>query len=602
MRQLTLLVTALLALVACQPEQPETLERKNALLDGDFMLSQSSFNSLSKEDQYMVANKILAPMMKGIAVDDFFETSNGLDNLNVKATNFVNNTLSALNTDLSTAQINAINQDIFGYDLLNDDGTPMMDEDGNTLSVQSKYRFDGSEPQQQLVARMYEMPISKNQFNAWMAYFLANTIMFSPAREMESTDSNDVYTVLSFLETELSAETPIRDIIRKWMPRQSRFRVARSPENQVLEIKENYLGIFNDLPEEIADTQSGAQACSEYYLTDDSEDYTLRSDPANKNTTQVLFQGYYVTTCEEVYDIVAGHPNVIPRVTEVLINYFLSGRPQSARHSLRNAIVEQEPTTFKQIFTGIIFSREFLLNTRRPKSFEENAMAFLHRAHWNAQANSGNMNRDGIRNVFASRSNNFRTNDKKNMTNMGQAPMEYKIGRYPDVPMDVLSFAAYHKAMREDILISQSSWSGSRHPDENDELFPVYDGALYEAGWEKLKPSIENFDAEDLINFTFLMTLGRKATTEESITFDYISDSGGNNQPAATTVTGELEFFLMEGLRRGKFYTDDDDSICIRTDNGRCDGEREYNADDIMEIMLDYISRLPEFYYFSTVQ
>jgi len=41
------------------------------------------------------------------------------------------------------------------------------------------------------------------------------------------------------------------------------------------------------------------------------------------------------------------------------------------------------------------------------------------------------------------------------LNNMKQASMTYKLGRQTDIPLDTLSFAYYHKAVREKLLIDR---------------------------------------------------------------------------------------------------------------------------------------------------
>lgn len=593
-------VLVALVLSACKPEAPEQITTQNSLPEGDFMVSQQEFNNLSAEDQYMIANKILSPMMRGVPVDDFFDTTNGLSTPQVKQRDFINSTLAQLSSPMEQDQINQFNDTIFGYDLTDDSGNPVVDEEGIPVRVRAKHRLDSDgEPQQVMAARMFEYPISKTQFDIWMAYFLANTIMFSPAREMESTDTNDVIMVTEFLEERLSNDAPIRDIIRAWLPRESRWRVSRSPENHALEMFELYLGKFNDTPKDIQDTHNGGQACKEFYLTDDSDDYRLRSNQYNRNTEPVLVLNSYIISCSDLYDLVANHHLVIPRVTEVLVNYFLDGQYESTRLRLIGDIVAQNPTTFREIFISILFSEEYLLRTPRAIPFDEKSMSMLSKLRWNAQADSGHIRRDAIPRIFSSRSNNFRVRDTLNMSQMTYAPMTYKIGRQPSLPLDVLSFASYHKAMRERVLDSRDSWAGHRNPSNSDEEttpYVVQDGAFYVAGQENLKPALENFTPEDLVHFVFLTALGRKATTD-SITFQF---TNSEDQVETITVNGEVGFMLREGEQRG-YLTENNGELEIRKAE-RNNELYEYWTDDFAELMFDYISRLPEFYYHRTVQ
>ena len=119
---------------------------------------------------------------------------------------------------------------------------------------------------------------------------------------------------------------------------------------------------------------------------------------------------------------------------------------------------------------------------------------------------------------------------------MKQAPLTYKLGQPVAVPLDTLSFSYYHKAVREKLLLD-------RKTDE----FNNNDG-----GWQ---PSLidVNYDGDDYIDYLFLAVLSRKARQEELDELNSIIASRGYDKP-------------------------------------------EKNLPKAM-IILDYFSRLSEFYY-----
>jgi len=141
--------------------------------------------------------------------------------------------------------------------------------------------------------------------------------------------------------------------------------------------------------------------------------------------------------------------------------------------------------------------------------------------------------------------------------------MSLKIGRIPNVPLDALSFANYHKAMRETLLTNSRSYQGA----VNDETGA---GLIFDEEGE-VHPFIADLDAEEYIDYLFLNTLHRKATALERDTlFDYLVDV--RNFTTTETIIGI-------------------DHEKIRTNR--------YN--EFTEIVLDYVSRLPELYYFTSV-
>ncbi len=565
-----------LLLAACQPASPEkgsASDSRQALNHG-FTLSQSEFNRLDATEQYMVANKALATMYRGLPLDEYFDLTQGLDNPVVQQTNFINAIQTRLQTPLSQEELTNAYQEVFGFE-----GDPEAAEDD---SIPARFTsFDSSHPHQRYMARIQGYPISKDMFTYWMSYFLANTIMFSPAREMDSTNSQDISRVLAYLQQTIADDTPIRDTIRGWLHNLSRWRVSRSAENHALEMFELYLGLFNDTEEEQRNTINGGIVCGAWYLTDNNADYQLLKDenkPDGASTVEVL--GSYISTCDNLYDLVAGHPRLIPRVTEVIVNYFLDGSPAAAKQALIQQIVNTGPSTFKDLFMGVIFSKEFLLNSQRPKTFEENAFSFLGAMHWSPRANAFPMRRDVFRWVLDSSSNS----SSVGVHNMGWAAMDAKIGRTPFLPMDVLSFATYHKGIREGVLLNNYAFDGHRFPEITDFTeadvpreppFAIHNGAFYVAGTENLKPELENLTADEFIDFVFLTALGRRASSDERAAL------------------------LVEGLRRNHITEDEDGINQLTNTNGNL--YWEYYTDDFAEIMLDYISRLPEFYYFKAV-
>lgn len=574
----SLIALCILVLNGCKPASPEEKAGGgNLALTTGYTLNQSDFNVLSADEQFMVANKALSTMYRGLPLDQFFDLTQGLESPSVQYDNFISSTQVSLQTPLSQLERRNLDARILGLD----DDVDTVEND----SIQGRFNtFDNDQPHQIYMARMQTYPLSKDQFVTWMSYFLANTIMFSPAREMDSTNSQDIVRVLGYLDGSLNADKPIRDVVRGWLHNLSRWRVSRSPENHALEMFELYLGIFNDTPEEIQNTINGGKACGSWYLTDNNADYQLLIDltkPEGTKSYEVF--GKFVTNCEDLYDVVAGHPRLIPRVIEVIVNYFMDGSSSSVKQNLIQSIVNSNPVTFNDVFLGVMFSKSFLLTSERVKTFEENALGFLNSMYWNPRANSGELGRGAIDSLLDS--DRFDSGADIGVHRMGWAAMNYKIGRTPFLPMDVLSFATYHKAIRQEVLMNQRAYDGRSFPKETDFTeadeprpapFPIYAGAFYIEGTENLKPELDSLTAEEFIDFVFLTAMGRRATDVE------------------------VAAFIAEGDQTNRHYltTDDDGVVQLRRSGGGVDELYEYWADDFAEIMLDYISRLPEFYYY----
>ena len=567
-----------LALAACQPASPEQGSAANSrqALTHDFTLDQSEFNALDTSQQYMVANKALSTMFRGLPLDEYFDLTQGLDNPVVQQDNYMASLQTRLRTPLTQEQLSAANIDIFGKD-----DNPVTEADE---SVPARFTsLDSEHPHQIYMARMQAYPLSRDQLVAWMSYFLANTIMFSPAREMDSTNSQDIARVLGYLEQSMMNGSSIRDVVRGWMHNLSRWRVSRSPENHALEMFELYLGIFNDTPEEQQNTINGGIACDSWYLTDNDADYQLLKDLTKSGSGQtVKVMGEYISSCEDLYDLVAGHPLLIPRVIEVIVNYILDGASGSTKSALIRNIVSTSPKTFDDVFLAIIFSKAFLLHSERPKTFEENTWGFLNSMHYTPRWSGNSQLGTRVLDYMLDSSNN---SAQIAVHRMGWAAMDYKIGRLPFLPMDVLSFATYHKGIRESVLMNNRAFDGRNHPKAEtyteadaprESPIEIHSGAFYLAGTENLKPELENLSLSEFIDFVFLTALGRRASDAEATAF------------------------IAEGERRDylRVY---DDVLSLRRAGGGNDEIYEYWVDDYAEIMLDYISRLPEFYYYKSV-
>ncbi len=545
--KLPLIIAGSMLVLGCDPGLPEG---SNDFAAGGtaVALSQGEFNGLSAEDQYMVANKLLGTMFRGVSAEDFYNLDAGVANLQPLSSSFLTDTKSALAANMSNA-------DVLAYDTIIDG----LDEEGNPVPADAKYEFDtrsdlesNRRSKQLPLARIKEYPISRDMFVHWMAYVLSNTIMFSPAEEMESTDYTDIQNMYRFLVTSIDEGTPIRQVIRSNLPSLARWRVSRSPENHALEAYELYLGLF----ETEEDSFRGGIACKDLYLTSDGDGYLIRRTDYPNTEPQLILGTNYITTCDDLYDVIAGHSLLIPRVTEAIFNYFVevTGDNLDYRQQFINSIVASGPETFEDIFTAILFSREYLLNIERPKSFEENLMSLLDTLKWDPAANAGQVDEEIFRRMTEY------DGQALDLGAMGWDTMTYKIGRIPAVPLDGLSFANYHKALREDLLRNSNSYVGG--------VNNAGDGLIFDAN-DDIKPVVEQMSPEEYVDFLFLNAMQRKATAVEM-----------------------TDLIALYGPAPGLNHTQDVDGVTeIRS--GR--------HDDIARITFDYISRLPEQYYFRAV-
>jgi len=194
---------------------------------------------------------------------------------------------------------------------------------------------------------------------------------------------------------------------------------------------------------------------------------------------------------------------------------------------LVNSITAANPTTFDQLFLFILFSKEYLMKAERPKNFEEAFFNIAGRIQWVPYDHF-------FQDLAYPYPSGFPT-----LKNMGQAPLTYKLGRFPEVPLDSLSFSYYHKAVRERLLIDLKTDASN-----------TADG-----GWQKDFINVL-LQGDDFIHYLFLSVLSRKATAQE------------------------LQV-LNDAIVKRKYQT---------------------NREGQAMIVLDYLSRLAELYTFVAVQ
>ena len=113
--------------------------------------------------------------------------------------------------------------------------------------------------------------------------------------------------------------------------------------------------------------------------------------------------------------------------------------------------------------------------------------------------------------------------------------------------------------MREDLLMKTASYRGG--------VSTASAGLIYEEDGTTVRPYISNLSLHDYIDFLFLTVLNRKATTTEQTALTQVFDNDG---------------YLKHNT---------DGTITIP----------DYRYDDIASVTFDYISRLPEFYYFQAI-
>jgi len=517
-------------------------------------LSDAEFNQLTAIDRYKIANRVAATFYTGVPVDEFLDPAVAFSRLlPTVSDNFLSDYQQRLQMLLSAEQRVQVDLSILGTDELDTD---------IGLTVEPKYRFDHERAAQLPLARIYEYPVSFDQLSQWMAWHLSNTILFSPSAELESAGMTDVQNIMRRLDKAILANESIQQIVFDHMRSQENWRRFRSPEDNTREMMEIYLG-FEELDNEVP---AASKACQDLYLTDDNDGYQLAyTDFPNGEAQTVL--GQTIITCDDFYRVVANHENLLPIMARVLVGYFFSTRDRG----FQQQAIEQL------------------------RSFEENFLSMAKRLRWQPHE-------DLFRGLVSGRGGLHRTHQQE----MGWPAMTSKLGRPPTVPLDSLSFANYHKALREELLLDSYRWQfalGIREPDPPDPtpLTPPPEGATQQA--------ITDYQTVLNNNQQIIDAMSESDRTQylEDVQ-QYQRHQFRHEQVVRYNLPEFIDYLFLSVAMRKALPVETETLIGLfdQQDWLRIEVEGQYlnrwNRVDAARLTLDYLSRLPEVYYHQRFQ
>ena len=506
-------------------------------------LSNEKFNALDAVGQYRIANKLHATFYKGLSVDEYFKLDAGLDNPEtVNGGNYYASLLNRLQTNLSSDEQQRIDLAILGSDYVETDSNQMLN---------GKFAFSRDRARELPLARIYTYPMSRQVYVQWMAWHLANSILFSPASDLDSADMTDVQNVARRLINSISADEPIVSIVETHMRSEENWRRFRSPEDNTREMIEVFLG----LEDQDEDVPAASKACQDWYLTGENAGYKLSyTDFPNAEPQQVL--NSTVVTCDDFYSLVANHENLIPTIASTLVRYFYAEHDFAFKQKMVAAIVGSQPQTFTELFSLIVFSEEYLLHTERLLSYEEAFLGTAQRLRWQAHP-------DTFRSLASGRGGLYRSDMKE----MGWPAMSAKLGRVSGVATDSLSFANFHKGFREEMLLDQYRWSRplglqeQENVDDTDDVISIQELERRQA----LNKKIKRLTIDELIDYLFMSVALRRASDFEKTELTRLFD--------------EYDYLRHEEERS---YV------------------RDGRMKDLARLSFDYLSRLSELYYYKS--
>ena len=473
-------------------------------------LSDAEFNALDESQKLLVANKLLSSMFFGYPLNELQEKINSgifisslQDQLNVET------------TDKAWLESYIIDESFFRKNLNEQEAVDIL-------------------------SRFYAAKnLDRYFFHNWVAYILTQTIMFSPAYELDSSHSPNIARVYNRLVTMLDDEASMRLIAYTHMMSEDNWRRFRSPEDNGREMLEIFTLDMDDAHVPIA-----GKALQNWMLDRDNDTLVIG---LNENTQELSLFNTTIINGDDFYRELAKSSSFTYGVTRRLASFFFTDYTKSQIDSVTNTIVSSKPETWQDILKQIIFSKEYLLNSSRAKSAEETFFSLAKKIDYKH---------------YTSTIYYF----ERNLDTMHQASMKYKLGKLTRVPLDTLSFAKYHKTFREDVLRRRSNpsyvdnYSSSNRQGWSDSFLDNtnfnYDSANEEA-------SLESF-----INYLFKSTVSRKASVQELVMFKnhMLKDDNGEN-----ILVYPFDMFVSNG------------------------NEDAYKR-NIAYIVLDYVSRLEDMY------
>ncbi|MCF6330896.1 MAG: hypothetical protein L3I99_05045 [Sulfurimonas sp.] len=473
-------------------------------------ISNTRFYSLTDAQQEIVADKLLATLYFGMPREDIKSLIDGGD--------FITSIRTMINestNDLGVAETR-----------LNDSS-----DDGEFFFSD---RPAGAAEIGKILARFYVLDnLDKEYINYWSAYVLTSTILFSPANELESTQNPNIERVYSSLVRAFRDEFTLEYSTFLHMISDDNWRRFRSPEDNGREMLEIFLQDFDDSLVPIA-----GQALKNWSLDRDSDILVIGLD---ENLEPLELYGETIADGYDFYRAVVKSSDFTAQVTSRLVNIYFPYFTSQEKESVIANIVASDIGTWKDILLQIVLSEAYLFESDKPKAAEELFYSLSKKVHFKHKRR--------FFNYFA-----------KDLIDMNQASMKYKLGKYVGVPLDTQSFITYHKTIREKVLIPYHTQDRGGWLEQSlipDELFDGVDATNHVVM------------LEHLIDYLFMTIIARPATTSEKDMF----------KAQMLTENGEY----MHPFR------------VFRNDNNI--DERRYVA----IVVMDYISRLTQNYKFEKV-
>ena len=376
-----------------------------SLSASDYSLSQLSnaeFNSLTDTQKHQVADKLLSTLFFGYPLHEL--------QLKIDSGTFIDDIISGLN----------------------EESTDRAWLENHILDEEKFRQVDYNEQEAvDILARFYAMEDLDSYFlKNWIAYILTQTIMFSPAYELDSTHTPNIARVYNRIVMMLNVDSGMRYITYVHMSSEDNWRRFRSPEDNGREMMEIFTLDMDDSHVPIA-----GKALQNWKLDRDSDTLVVS---LNQNTQPLSLFGTTIYTGDDFYREMAKSDLFTKGVTRRLVDFFFPNATVSKRSQITTRLVSSNPETWQDILLQIVFSEEYLLHRSRAKSAEELFFSLAKKTEFKHRTYTFHEFKDALE-------------------DMHQASMKYKLGKLKRVPLDTLSFANYHKYISERMLLGNQT-------------------------------------------------------------------------------------------------------------------------------------------------
>ena len=445
-------------------------------------ITDSEFNALTAENQRVVANKLLSLFFHGMPKTE-------LDTL-IASGKFI----STIQTILETP-----NSDLISTE--------------EHIEEQSYNSWEVNANREKILARLFSLDLGEDYLKRWSAYVLTQTIMFSPANELETVDESEILNVYNRLVRLMDDDYSMGMITYLHMTSDDNWKRFRSPEDNGREMMEIFLFDFNDSHVPLAGI-----ALQNWRLN--LSDNELIIGLHQNEEPQELFDTT-VTTGFDFYRELVKSSDFLPGVTTRLVNKYFNERTEEEQTEIISTIVNSNPSRFEDILLQIVFSKEFLFNTSKIKSIEESVFGVGKR-------------------ISLVDSRAYFQYLRENMDHMHQSPMSYKLGRDTVVPIDTLSFAYYYDFMRRYVMVNRQADTGNE----------------WDVGWQLefiSKDIADTSTVNGFIDYLFLSVISREPSDLERETLAYyaVNDARGTYTDMSTyNDRSGVALIVMEYLAR----------------------------------------------------